>query len=204
MKIKWKRYVALLCAIALVITCGVFASDRFLRATDGQENLVEESTEEVGTEVIGEIPQEVTPEEVVSVEEGVFESDFAGFDEATPNQDAENDATEPEDSNDQQEPEDGQEPDVNQEENPEDQPQEKSVVVTSNVGSDDTLTEGMEITMTAKLSGFENENYTLQWQSSSDGENWEDVADATDLTYTFILTEETSLLSWRVQVNTED
>ncbi|MCR5272619.1 MAG: InlB B-repeat-containing protein [Lachnospiraceae bacterium] len=42
MKVKWKKYLAFILAIALVISSGVFSSDRYLKATDGEKEVAEE------------------------------------------------------------------------------------------------------------------------------------------------------------------
>jgi hypothetical protein len=57
---------------------------------------------------------------------------------------------------------------------------------------------GAKITLTATLTGFENKNYTLQWQYSTDLENWIDVPGAHDITYTYTLDETTTNYTWRV------
>jgi uncharacterized repeat protein (TIGR02543 family) len=57
---------------------------------------------------------------------------------------------------------------------------------------------GATIKLTAKLTGFEGKIYTLQWQYSTDQENWTDVPDAHDITYTYILDEVTTHYIWRV------
>jgi hypothetical protein len=57
---------------------------------------------------------------------------------------------------------------------------------------------GMEIVLTAVISE-EDAGYTeLQWQYSQDGKNWEDVADAKGISYSYELNEETAPLWWRV------
>ncbi len=56
---------------------------------------------------------------------------------------------------------------------------------------------GEKITLTAELFGFDGLEYTLYWQYSTDGENWTDVPDAHDITYTFILDEVTTNYHWR-------
>ena len=57
---------------------------------------------------------------------------------------------------------------------------------------------GAQITLTATLTGFENKKYTLQWQYSTDLENWTDVPGAHDITYTYTLDEITTNYTWRV------
>lgn len=59
---------------------------------------------------------------------------------------------------------------------------------------------GAKITLTGELTGFENKQYTLQWQYSTDtdSDNWIDVPDAHDLTYTYTLDETTTHYTWRL------
>ena len=56
---------------------------------------------------------------------------------------------------------------------------------------------GAKITLTATLTGFEGKEYTLQWQYSTDLENWVDIPGAHEITYTYILDEITTNYSWR-------
>lgn len=58
--------------------------------------------------------------------------------------------------------------------------------------------EGTEITLTAKLTGFEGKEYTLQWQYSTDLENWIDEPGANNITFTYIMNETTATYTWRV------
>ena len=56
---------------------------------------------------------------------------------------------------------------------------------------------GDRITLTAELTGFENKEYTLRWQYSTDLENWTYVPDAYGITYTYTLDETTTNYTWR-------
>ena len=56
---------------------------------------------------------------------------------------------------------------------------------------------GDRITLTAELTGFENKEYTLRWQYSTDLENWTYVPNAHDITYTYTLDELTTHYTWR-------
>jgi hypothetical protein len=57
------------------------------------------------------------------------------------------------------------------------------------------------ITMTAELIGFENLNYTLQWQYSIDQKEWTDEPGANGTSFTFELNETTVQYTWRVVAN---
>lgn len=56
---------------------------------------------------------------------------------------------------------------------------------------------GDRITLTAELIGFEDKEYTLRWQYSTDLENWTYVPNANDITYTYTLDETTTHYTWR-------
>ena len=56
---------------------------------------------------------------------------------------------------------------------------------------------GDRITLTAELTGFENKEYTLRWQYSTDLKNWTYVPNANDITYTYTLDETTTNYTWR-------
>lgn len=57
---------------------------------------------------------------------------------------------------------------------------------------------GLKITLTSHLTGFTAGKYTLQWQYSTDGENWTNQEGATGDTFTYELNEITTHYSWRV------
>ena len=61
--------------------------------------------------------------------------------------------------------------------------------------------EGLEITMTAELIGFEGKTYEPQWQYSTDKVNWHNIEGANSLTYTYTLDETTTQYYWRMIVN---
>ncbi len=59
---------------------------------------------------------------------------------------------------------------------------------------------GGKVTFIAVLYGYDNVEYTVQWQESGDNENWFDVADATDCRYEETITRDNYKDFWRVQV----
>lgn len=63
---------------------------------------------------------------------------------------------------------------------------------------------GDKITLTATLTGYENVNYTVQWQYSYNGNDWNDMKNANELTYTFKVNEETANTMWRLVVTVID
>ena len=62
----------------------------------------------------------------------------------------------------------------------------------------------------ATLHGYDELEYSLQWQFSRDGETWEDVPDETEPTMDVVVTEEKATFRWRlmvyvyITVNTEE
>lgn len=74
----------------------------------------------------------------------------------------------------------------------------RAVRITSDWPEGEPAYAGTMITMTAELIGFENIDYTLQWQHSTDLKEWTDEPGATDTTFTFELNETTVQYTWRV------
>lgn len=65
----------------------------------------------------------------------------------------------------------------------------------------DVVELGGDMVLTAILTGFENLNYTLQWQFSADNANWADVDGATGSTLRVQMNEENRDYFWRVSVD---
>ncbi|MFR5794265.1 MAG: Cna B-type domain-containing protein [Christensenellales bacterium] len=65
----------------------------------------------------------------------------------------------------------------------------------------DVVELGGDMVLTAILTGFEDLNYTLQWQFSADNANWADVDGATDFTLRVQMNEENRDYFWRVSVD---
>lgn len=66
----------------------------------------------------------------------------------------------------------------------------------------EVVTEGEIINLTSELVGFDDLNYTLQWQcDKGDGAGWADIPNATNRSFTFIASKETIKYSWRLLVN---
>ena len=62
----------------------------------------------------------------------------------------------------------------------------------------------MESTLIAVLHGYDNAVYTIQWQTSVDGNAWIDVENATEANYTMVVTEDNYADYWRVVVTITD
>lgn len=65
----------------------------------------------------------------------------------------------------------------------------------------DVVELGDDMVLTAILTGFEDLNYTLQWQFSTDNANWADVDGATGSTLRVQMNEENRDYFWRVSVD---
>lgn len=65
----------------------------------------------------------------------------------------------------------------------------------------DVVELGGDMVLTAVLTGFEDLNYTLQWQFSADNANWADVDGATGSTLRMQMNEENRDYFWRVSVD---
>ena len=73
------------------------------------------------------------------------------------------------------------------------------VQITSLHPADQPVSYGMEITLEAQVTGAAEGEYTIQWQYSTDLENWIDIEGATGLKYTFVADGETVTYAWRAE-----
>lgn len=76
----------------------------------------------------------------------------------------------------------------------------KKMYLTTNVDGTNNYYIGQEINLFANLEGFENEEYTIQWQCSKDRVNMEDIPGATGSTYSFVMDEITFYYKWSFRV----
>jgi hypothetical protein len=74
----------------------------------------------------------------------------------------------------------------------------KTITLTSDWPQGEPAYEGTKITMTAELTGFEGLDYTLQWQHSTDLNEWTSEPGANDTNFTYELNETTTHYIWRV------
>jgi len=77
----------------------------------------------------------------------------------------------------------------------------RAIKLTSDWPAGEPAYAGTMITMTAELIGFENVDYTLQWQHSVDNKEWINEPGANDTKLTFELNETTVQYTWRVVAN---
>ena len=149
-------------------------------ATEPAEELTDEPAEEHEEEPAGEPEEELTEEQAGEPEEETTE-------EAN-DEDPKEPAEEPEEENEpaEEEPESGRSVDV----------EIKWDVAYPIVG--DTAH------FTATLNGYEDVDYTVQWQYSPDKETWYDIPGETDTTMDMVITEENNVVYWRIIVYVEE
>ena len=70
--------------------------------------------------------------------------------------------------------------------------------------SGNTLTYGDSVTLKAKLTGYDNVSYTLQWQVSKDNSNWQNVSGENGMEYSFTVTEDNASDYYRIAVSVEE
>jgi hypothetical protein len=217
MKLNWKRGLAFVCALVLVVAAGFYSSDHFLKATDGEENIVDSTeaaiaeTLELSTEALAEA------DEVVAIEQGVYESDMpdgqdteaeplpgeeesageeADDETAAGEEIAEAAAAGEETAESVNAEEEAVEEEAAEEEAAEEEP-ERSVVIAYEVVGGKYTGVGSQILLTAVPTGYEDPSY--QWQYY-DGSSWKNIDGATSSAYTLNVTKENTSYRWRVDV----
>ena len=75
---------------------------------------------------------------------------------------------------------------------------ERSIAVESSWQEGRTGYIGLKVTLTARLTGFKEGTYRLQWQHSTDSVTWVDQPGADGETFTYLLDETTTHYRWRV------
>ena len=215
LKRHYKGWIALALAAAVIVAARMYSSDAYLQAngdiqegdlsggevTEVQEiTLVSEETggdgSEGGTETLTEDVSTGTENETGS---------GTGSEESTPETQVETDTEETEGETDLEETEaeasevqeeaDGDVEDVTE------KVVERSVKITSNLGSAGTVEEGRTLVLTAHLTGYDDVDYEIQWQQSEDGVSWDDIDGANGTQYTVILTEDKGGYLWRASVS---
>ena len=84
---------------------------------------------------------------------------------------------------------------------PEEEEIVRTITVTSSLAGAEVVYEGAEVTLTATLTGFEDDTYTMQWQYTPDGgETVVDVEGANEAEYTFVLDGTNVGYLWRMTV----
>jgi hypothetical protein len=136
-------------------------------------------------------PQE---EQIVTIEQGVFEDELAAEESEEEGQTPESgDIQEAENSSEQVETEAEPETETALSE------PERSVEIVYEIIGGEVKEQGTQIKMTAVLSGFDETEPSYQWQYN-DGSDWKDIEGATSSTYTLDVTEDNYNYSWRVSV----
>jgi len=224
MKKNIKRYLLVVLALVLVFAAGKFTSDYLLKATDGEENVVEE---EITREVEAEEPElstveaEEEPAEEPVIEEGIFESEVvesvesvpaeleavpeAEPAEETPNAEPVSDETEAEVEEADAEVEET-DAEANEEADAEANPEadavkpsaERTVNIFCELINDDT-----QALFTSEISGFDDVTIAYRWQVD-DGNGWQDIEGANEDRLVVTLTKENFSYVYRLFVDVLD
>jgi hypothetical protein len=177
-----------------VIAAGVYSSDHLLKATDGEENIVDPDAAAATDDVVPddlELPEE--EEHVVAIEQGVFENETPETQEITEGETQEETTEAVEETTEATTEETTEEA---TEEATKEETADKSVVIAYEILGDNVGV-GTQIKLTAVPSGYENPVY--QWQCN-DGSGWTDIAGATSEVYTLTVTEDNASYRWRADV----
>lgn len=88
---------------------------------------------------------------------------------------------------------------------PEDEAVIRTISITSSIQGQTEVEDGTAVTLTAKLTGFENDVYTLQWKCSKDGgASVENIPGANGLQYTVTVTAENAAYLYALCVTVQD
>ena len=169
---------------------------------EADEEIPEEGNDIESTEAEEpeEQPDNETPDEMTEIEEEPGEEeDATELDEYSENPEAEiNEA--PEDDGDPEEPEMTEAEDEDTEE---ETVQNRSIEISVTCDSPNPVV-GDTAHFEAKLYGYEELTYSIQWQYSPDHKNWFDIADATELRMDVVTDDENNLYYWRVLIYVEE
>ena len=93
----------------------------------------------------------------------------------------------------------------NGETTPEEEEIIRTIKVVSSLAGQEEVYEGTRVTLTATLTGFENDDYTMQWQYTPDGgQTVVDIEGANDSVYAYDITLENADYMWRLCVTLQD
>lgn len=222
-KRHYKGWIALALAVVLIVAARMYSSDAYLQANEeGQEGELSEGTTDV--QRISLVSEDTggggVEEENEAPAEDVFngaEEDGATEDENVSDSDSEESIPETQDETDIEETTGEADPEESEAEAAEVQENvngdgkddteeevEQSVQVTSSLGKAGVVEEGVQLVLTAHLTGFDDVDYEIQWQQSEDGTNWNDIGGENGVKYTVILTEENEGYLWRAAVSTSE
>lgn len=218
LKRHYKGWIALALAAAVIVAARMYSSDAYLQANEeGQEGdlsggevtevqeitLVSEDTGGGGTE---EETETLTEDASTGTENETGSG--SGSEESIPETQEETDTEETEGETELEETE-AEVPEVQEDaagdvEDGTEEEVERSVKITSSLGSAGTVEEGKRLVLTAHLTGFDDVDYEIQWQQSEDGISWDDIDGANDTQYTVILTEDKDGYLWRASVSVSE
>ena len=90
------------------------------------------------------------------------------------------------------------------EDEPEEKPAARMIRLTSSLEGKKAVYPGQEVVLKAELEGFrEDDVYTVQWQYSEDGVKFKNVKGATELTWSYTISEENFGYTWALVVTLE-
>ena len=194
MRKYWKSIAAIVLVVAVVATVALSTIDWRLRATDNDGNIgsgeVVEQQIEVTQPTTESTPVETQPVEVYNT----YEETQVTVAETTAAETPSETTTQPVSK------ETSTEAETTTEEQTTTAAPNRSVRLRTNLDDGTTPYEGMTVVLTVELEGFEDCQYTIKWQRSTDNINWEDIPGATGEEYRFTLTEETNGYYWNAQV----
>ena len=213
MKKNIKRYLLVVLALVLVFAAGKFTSDYLLKATDGEENVVEEEiTREAEVEEpdISIVEAEEEPAEEPVIEEGIFESEVVETIESVPAElEAVPEAGPAEETSDAEPVSDetgaeAEEADAEGAGSEEAEPDavkpsaERTVKIFCELINDDT-----QALFTSEISGFDDVTIAYRWQVD-DGNGWQDIEGANEDRLVVTLTKENFSYVYRLFVDVLD
>ena len=216
MKKNIKRYLLVVLALVLVFAAGKFTSDYLLKATDGEENVVEEEIireAEAEEQDISIVEAEEEPAEEPVIEEGIFESEVVETIESVPAElEAVPDAEPAEETSDAEPVLDETDAEVEEAEAEVEEAEgeanaeadavkpsaERTVKIFCELINDDT-----QALFTSEISGFDDVTIAYRWQVD-DGNGWQDIEGANEDRLVVTLTKENYEYVYRLFVDVLD
>ena len=176
---------------------------------DVQNEAASENTEAIEEQNTVSVPENVTAEEITEAEDNQADTTETVEEEIEVQNDPADVTIDAEEENTEDSTEEVEETEENEVEEISEEESEESIeealdpdryVEIQLSWGDEEAAVGSTAHFTAVLHGYDNVEYTLQWQHSTDSENWENVENATDTTYDVVATKDNCHDTWRVKV----
>ena len=176
---------------------------------DVQNEAASENTEAIEEQNTVTVPENVTAEEITEAEDNQADNTETVEEEIEVQNDPADVIIDAEEENTEDSTEEVEETEENEVEEISEEESEESIeealdpdryVEIQLSWGDEEAAVGSTAHFTAVLHGYDNVEYTLQWQHSTDSENWENVENATDTTYDVVATKDNCHDTWRVKV----